>query len=81
VPVAELPRVLVPRGDVVNVRAGPGTGFDIMGRMRSRQTAFIIGRSDDGSWWQIRYGQNQAWISADFVSTVGNLIGVPTVQR
>jgi anionic cell wall polymer biosynthesis LytR-Cps2A-Psr (LCP) family protein len=80
-PVAELPRVLVPRGDVVNVRAGPGTGFDIMGRMRSRQTAFITGKSDDGSWWQIRYGQNQAWISADFVRTVGNLIGVPTVQQ
>ena len=80
VPVAELPRVIVPRGDLVNVRNGPGTVFDILGRMRSRQTAFITGKTDDGSLWQITYGQNQAWISAEVVRTVGNLISVPTVS-
>jgi N-acetylmuramoyl-L-alanine amidase len=79
-PAAELPRVLVPSGDVVNVRSGPGTAYDLLGRMRSRQTAFIIGRNGDGSWWQIRFGEQQAWISARFVRTVGSLIYVPTVN-
>lgn len=76
---AEPPRVIIPAGDIVNVRNGPGTDFDILGRMRAQQSAEILGRSDDGTWWQIAYLDSPAWISAQFVRTVGNLIDVPTV--
>lgn len=77
--VASVPRVLVPRGDVVNVRNGPGVTFNVLGRMRARQTAVITGKSADGTWWQILFGKNPAWINATFVRTSGNLGDVQTV--
>jgi anionic cell wall polymer biosynthesis LytR-Cps2A-Psr (LCP) family protein len=77
--VADPPRVVIPIGDIVNVRNGPGTEFDILGRMGSSQSASIIGRSGDGAWWQIFYRERPAWISADFVRAAGDLINIPTV--
>ncbi len=74
------PQVKIPRGDVVNIRKGPGTNFNVLGRMRSLQTAFIIGRNPDGSWWQIRYGDNPAWVNSGVVRTIGDIAGVPIVQ-
>ncbi len=74
------PQVKIPHGDVVNIRNGPGTNFNVLGRMRSQQTAFIIGRNPDGSWWQIRYGDNPAWVNSGVVRTIGDLAGVPIVQ-
>jgi anionic cell wall polymer biosynthesis LytR-Cps2A-Psr (LCP) family protein len=74
------PQVTIPRGDVVNIRNGPGTNFNVLGRMRSRQTAFITGKNPDGSWWQIRYGNKPAWVNSGVVRAVGDLAGVPVVQ-
>jgi anionic cell wall polymer biosynthesis LytR-Cps2A-Psr (LCP) family protein len=77
---AEPPRVTIPRGDVVNIRQGPGTDFDVLGRMRSRQTAAIIGKNADGSWWQIRFGDAAAWVNSGVVQAIGDIAGVPIVQ-
>jgi anionic cell wall polymer biosynthesis LytR-Cps2A-Psr (LCP) family protein/uncharacterized protein YgiM (DUF1202 family) len=78
---AEPPRVVINRGDVVNVRSGPGTDFGILGRLRSLQTADIVGRNSEGTWWQIRYGNTPAWVNAAVVRTSGNVQSVPvTVQ-
>lgn len=74
------PRVSIPRGDVVNIRQGPGTNFDILGRMRSQQTAAIIGRNPEGTWWQIRFGDSSAWVNSGVVQAIGNTVGVPVVQ-
>ena len=74
------PKVSVPRGDVVNIRNGPGTGFNVLGRMKSRQTAVITGKNPDGTWWQIRFGKTPAWVNSSVVKTVGDLAGVPVVQ-
>ncbi|BCX03904.1 MAG: hypothetical protein KatS3mg053_1842 [Candidatus Roseilinea sp.] len=75
------PRIVVPAGSVVNVRSGPGVNFDILGRMRARQSAPIIGRSADGAWWQIQFGEQPAWISARYVRTTGNAGSVPTTGQ
>ncbi len=74
------PRVSIPRGDVVNIRQGPGTGFNVLGRMRSQQTALIMGRNPEGTWWQIRYGDSSAWVNSGVVSTLGDISAVPVVQ-
>lgn len=78
---ADPPRIVIPVGNVVNVRSGPGVSFDILGRLRARQSALIIGRSADGAWWQIQFGDQPAWISARYVRTTGNAGGVPTTGQ
>ncbi len=78
--IQDSPRVSIARGDVVNIRNGPGTNFNVLGRMRSQQTAFITGRNPEGTWWQIRYGDSAAWVNSGVVQTLGNVTGVPTVQ-
>lgn len=76
----DVAKVSVPRGDVVNIRNGPGTSFNVLGRMRSQQTAVITGKNPDGTWWQIRYGNKPAWVNSSVVKTVGNVTSVPVVQ-
>lgn len=80
-PVADPPRIIVPSGNVVNVRNGPGTEFDLLGRLRARQSAAVIGRSDDGQWWQIQFRNQSGWISAQYVRITGNAGGVPTTGQ
>ncbi len=75
------PRIVIPTGNVVNVRSGPGLTFDILGRMLARQSAPIIGRSADGVWWQIEFGGQPAWISARYVRATGNASSVPTTGQ
>jgi uncharacterized protein YgiM (DUF1202 family) len=76
-----LPHVAVPRGSVVNVRSGPGTNFSILGRLRSRQSAPIIGRSADGTWWQIQFQDQPGWVSSRHVRATGSTGSVPTTGR
>lgn len=75
------PRIVIPAGNVVNVRSGPGVTFDILGRMRARRSAPIIGRSANGAWWQIEFDGQPAWISARYVRTTGNAGSVPTTGQ
>ena len=65
----ELPLGVV-SGDLVNLRGGPGTDFEIVGRVVLSDTLPIIGRLADRSWWQVccRPGTDEpAWITAEFV--------------
>ena len=41
-------------GDRVYLRNGPGTDYDAVGRMSGGAPVQVIGRSQDGSWFQIR---------------------------
>jgi uncharacterized protein YraI len=70
----------VPSGDVVNLRSGPGTNFRVVGRMFGRQSATIVGKTNDGRWWQIRFGGAAAWVAAEIVRASGNMINVPVIQ-
>lgn len=47
----------------LNIRSGPGVGYEIVGWLPYLQTAEIIGRYADNSWWQIRYGDVTGWVS------------------
>jgi uncharacterized protein YraI len=55
-------------------------GFAVVGRMTGGQRASILGKSDDDQWWQIQYNEQPGWISARFVSAIGDVRSVPTVQ-
>ena len=53
--------------DFVNLRAGPGTSYDLVGRLNQGQTARVTGKSSDGQWWQVSVEGKMAWVSGKFV--------------
>ena len=54
----------------VNIRSGPGTTYEILGRMEANQTALIVGITYDGEWWGIKVPSADngiGWVSAIYV--------------
>ncbi|MDX1522212.1 MAG: SH3 domain-containing protein [Anaerolineae bacterium] len=68
----------------LNVRAGPGTNYPVVGRLAAGETVEIVGRNELSTWWQIPFSSNigdRAWISAgDQYSTASNTAGVPVAD-
>ncbi|MCB0209578.1 MAG: PKD domain-containing protein [Anaerolineae bacterium] len=65
----------------LNVRSGPGTDYDILGVLLLGQSAEIIGRNAEATWWQVKYPsatQDFGWVSAQFVQA-SNIANVPIV--
>ncbi len=68
---------------VTNVRRGPDTAFDIVGRLEADSTAVVVGRLADDSWWQIELAadpEGAGWVSAEVVEFVGEASSVPVVE-
>lgn len=54
----------------VNVRNGPGAGFDALGRLNAQDAVTLIGRDSRGAWLQIQYAggpTGKGWVAAEFV--------------
>ncbi len=64
---------------LVNVRSGPDTAYAVIGTARAGDTYRIIGKSEAGNWWQIRYGEQTGWISGALVQAAGPLQAVAAV--
>lgn len=63
---------VVAQGQGLNVRGGPGTVYPVIGEMRQGDTANVIGRNGDGSWWQISLDDgSEGWVVASLVATSG----------
>jgi uncharacterized protein YraI len=67
---------------IINVRAGPGAGYPILGKLNKGQKKAIIGKSEDSMWWQIQFDSKGGWIPADFADVQGgtNLVAVVSVE-
>jgi uncharacterized protein YraI len=73
---------------ILNLRAGPGTGFASVGAVVEGDALPITGRADqnsetgDGSvrWWQVDTAASQAWLYGEYVLAAGPLDGVPVVE-
>src|SRR5512142_9810 len=65
----------------VNVRQGPGDQFRVVGKLPANTAAVIIGKSEDGKWYQIAFpdAATPSWVSAAFVSLSGPIDAVPVV--
>jgi cell division septation protein DedD len=61
----------------VNVRSGPGTNFEAIGRLEPGEQAAVTGKYAD--WWQIDYGGAPAWV-ANWVVTSYDTDGVVEVE-
>jgi uncharacterized protein YraI len=65
-------------GPLVNVRSGPGTDFEIVATVERGAEFDIVGISPDRSWWQICCVNGaQAWVTSEFVDTLGLVDSVP----
>ena len=67
----------------VNVRAGPGTQYDLVGILIPGQTSEVIGRSTTGTWLKIVYvggPDNAGWVLREFVRVVGDSPNMPTIE-
>lgn len=59
----------IPQGDGLNIRAGPGTNYDIITRVNRSTKLPISGRSDDCRWFQVLApGGRQGWVATEFVN-------------
>ena len=77
---AHPPLAIVPAGDAVNVRNGPGTRYKVITTLGERSLAPIVGKSEDGRWWQVWLDFRAGWIAAHLVQTAGSTEGVPTIE-
>lgn len=64
---------------IVNVRAGPGAAFALIGKLQRGVTKEILGKSQDSKWWQIDYEGKLGWIAADFTDVRGGTSGVKVI--
>jgi uncharacterized protein YraI len=63
----------------VRIRSGPGTQYAILGLLSEGQTARVIGRNADASWWQVEIPTTggAGWVTAEFVEFMGDASQVP----
>lgn len=76
----QLVGVVLTAKNTVNVRTGPGTQYDIIGKLKQGDTAQVIGISPDNLWLVINFAQQQGWVSASLVDVVGNMNSVPIIN-
>jgi len=65
----------------LNVRAGPGTQYEVVGRLAANTEVEIVGQNQAGSWWYIVYPDTpdgHGWVAADYVPST-NSDTVPVV--
>jgi len=64
-----------------NLRTGPGTDFEAVGRLTAGRGAIVTGQrtgADGFVWWQVPPG---VWVRSDVVRPTGGCEGVPTVAE
>jgi uncharacterized protein YraI len=68
---------------LINVRAGPGSQYAIIGTLQRGEGAEVVGVSPDGEWWAIKFarGENgRGWVSSSYVQ-VENVEDVPVENQ
>lgn len=65
--------IAVVKTPVLNLRAGPGVSFALLGRVVEGARLPILGRSNDATWWQVRTSFGEAWVFGGLVEALGPL--------
>jgi uncharacterized protein YraI len=64
----------------INIRSGPGTDYNILGKLLPGMTVSVTGKNDAGTWWRIDYNNAPGWVSAELVNTQGDTAPVQAQQ-
>src|SRR6185369_5608011 len=65
----------VPNDGPLNCRSGPGTNYDVVVVLGAAQSAEIVGKNPEGTWWYVKnpsIAGNFCWVIGIFVNTSGN---------
>ena len=65
------------RTPVLNLRAGPGVEFDLLGYAVEGNRLPIVGRNAATTWWQVEAAGAQAWVFGELVGAVGPVDQAP----
>jgi hypothetical protein len=57
-------------GSWLNVRKGPGTSYNAIGRLTKGAVGDVLSVSQDGAWDEIRYDGKTGWVSAEYLKKV-----------
>jgi uncharacterized protein YraI len=57
--------------DIINVRRGPGTNYDLLGSAQTGTKFKATGKSPAGDWWQIDYNGQPGWVFGQLVTASG----------
>ena len=65
----------------LNIRAGDSTTFNVIGAMKTGETAQVVGRNASKTWWVIQKDQTRGWVinSTDYSDITGDTSKVPLV--
>jgi uncharacterized protein YraI len=66
--------------DVLNVRNGPGTGYDVLQTINNSATYPVVGRVADNSWLQLNANGVVGWSSGNYLNATGDLNTVPVIN-
>jgi hypothetical protein len=64
----------------LNVRSGPGNGYNVLGLLRRGTEVSIVGQSEDAGWLQIEYPVHSnlhGWVIVGSLEVQGDLVAVP----
>jgi uncharacterized protein YraI len=69
----------------INLRAGPGTTYPIIGQLAPGDEALVIGRNQAADWWRIDLEpavevETPAWVYAGLVGLTGATGAIPVVE-
>jgi len=77
---SDAPQLSVKPGiDLVNVRSGPSTMYEIIAALTPKQMARVVGKNQEGDWWQIEMDGKTGWVFAELVDFSGEAAAVPVV--
>lgn len=63
----------------INVRSGPGNGYNVLGVLRKGAEVSVVGKDEEGGWLQIQYPAHsklRGWVIADSLELEGDLASV-----
>jgi hypothetical protein len=63
-----------------NCRTGPGTNYDKISSFAQGSYLPLVGRNADNTWWVVRTGNINCWISGTTGHTSGPLDNIPVMQ-
>ena len=78
-----VPPQAVVQADRLNVRSGPSTAYARIGQLEAGAEVDIVGRNEEGTWWQIVYSagdEGRAWVSAEYIATDIGVGDIPVVE-
>jgi hypothetical protein len=69
------------RAHSLNVRSGPGLGYQVIGRFYQGQWVYALGRNFNGRWLLVEVpGDFRGWVSAAYVRPSGSIRDLPILR-